>query len=223
MPGSIIYRGSSVLTGEPIVSVATDGSRNPKTGDMLQVWIMPAANPHLSARTGCDTSVCGACPRRPSATRDGLAPCYVTTYQAPLAVWRAFERGRYPEVDPAEVGAGRLVRLGAYGDPAAVPTSVWERLLSRAAGWTGYTHAWRYPGVSGELARWTMASCDSEDDARIAQRSGWRTFRAGPGPVGRERVCPASAEAGHKITCEACLYCGGIDGRGTGNVTIREH
>lgn len=32
------------------------------------------------------------------------------------------------------------VRIGSYGDPAAVPTRVWAELVRYAKNWTGYTH-----------------------------------------------------------------------------------
>jgi len=31
-----------------------------------------------------------------------------------------------------DLGRGRIVRLGTYGDPAAIPSSIWDRLISRA-------------------------------------------------------------------------------------------
>ena len=47
---------------------------------------------------------------------------------------------------------------------------------------------------------------------------GWRTFRVSLDPERDplrkgEALCPASAEAGKKLTCAQCLACGGADGR----------
>jgi hypothetical protein len=45
---------------------------------------------------------------------------------------------------------------------------------------------------------------------------GWRTFRvrtAADALQGAEFVCPASHEAGQKVTCKQCKACGGADGR----------
>lgn len=67
--GAILYEGPSVLDGAPIVAVLTglkDKSKNPKTGPMLQVWIMRSdIAPHLAQQSGQDDSVCGDCPLRP--------------------------------------------------------------------------------------------------------------------------------------------------------------
>lgn len=121
------------------------------------------------------------------------------------------------------IGRGRLVRLGTYGDPAAVPTIVWHRLTEHASGHTGYTHQWRTCDQS--LRTLCMASADSLADAREAQTAGWRTFRVMPCDAPRaanEAVCPASAEAGRKLTCAQCLACAGADGR-RGSVVIQAH
>jgi hypothetical protein len=78
--------------------------------------------------------------------------CYVEVAKAPGSIFRAFQRGRYPVLTtPLELetfGAGRMVRLGAYGDPYAVPFEVWAALLKRARGNTGYTHQWRRPDAA---------------------------------------------------------------------------
>ena len=40
---------------------------------------------------------------------------------ATLSVWKAYKRGAYPDAAPLEsMFEGRAVRLGGYGDPAAV-------------------------------------------------------------------------------------------------------
>jgi len=95
----------------------------------------------------------------------------------------------------AEILRGRTVRLGAYGDPAAVPFQVWQALLAYAAAWTGYTHQWRR---APELAAYCMASVDTPGERAEARFLGFRTFRvraAGQAVETREVVCPASAEA----------------------------
>lgn len=41
--GCVFYRGPSLLTGDPIVGIATGlegGSMNAKTGPMVQAWII---------------------------------------------------------------------------------------------------------------------------------------------------------------------------------------
>jgi hypothetical protein len=71
-----------------------------------------------------------------------------------------------------------------------------------------------------------MASVDTEAEADMARATGWRYFRvAMPGDHARlplEAICPASAEAGKKLTCEACLACNGANGR-RGSIVIQAH
>src|SRR3989344_7004286 len=157
--GAVIYRGPSMLDGAPIVVIATGlakSSRNEKTGDMVQTWIMREdMHPSEAGKAGADDSGCGNCPHRG-------ASCYVQVWRAPAVVWKAHQRGVYPmAADLAAIralGRGRMVRLGAYGDPAAVPAEVWSALCAEASGWTGYTHQWR---KAPHLRQWCMASADS--------------------------------------------------------------
>jgi len=121
------------------------------------------------------------------------------------------------------IGDGRIVRLGTYGDPAAAPTSIWDHLTQYADGHTGYTHQWR---TSPALRKLCMASVDTNAEAIEAWAQGWRTFRvdtaATPSHDGFESLCPASKEAGKKLTCAQCLACGGADGR-KGSIYIPAH
>jgi len=227
--GVEIYRGPSQLDGAPIVAIATGLTRpsvNRKTGPVVQVWIMPQhAAPHETLRDGSDASVCGDCPLRGLAGK-GRA-CYVDLPKAPLGVWRAWRADRYPRWDGSPFA--RKMRLGAWGDPAALPIGVLES-LTRAAplGWTGYTHQWRnLTGRKGARYRsLIMASADSEADGRTARARGWRTFRVLPkgdrqpsGSRPREIVCPATTP-GSTTTCETCGACNGSTGRADRRVSI---
>jgi len=214
--GYVIYRGPSLLDGAPIVAIAITSSRNEKTGDMVQTFIMrDDVEPHTALKTGQDASVCGDCKHRPALG----GACYVRTFQGPLSVYRAFHRGNYPTADAALVAplvAGRMVRLGTYGDPMAVPAQVWEDLTAQAAGRTGYSHQWRNEAVGADqrqrVMRLCMASADSIAEAAIAHASGLRYFRirTADEPVGkREFACPASEEAGKRKTCADCGACDG--------------
>lgn len=222
--GFVLYRGPSMLDGAPIVAIVTgtaSRSDNPKTGAMLQTWIMREdIAPTLALKSGADASVCGDCKHRPA---NGGA-CYVVVHQGPLSVWKAHGRGNYPLADDvAALGAGRAVRLGSYGDPAAVPVSVWEAFVSRATSHTGYTHQWR--NASSALRALCMASADDATERDEARAMGWRTFRVrcADEPLGeRESVCPASAEAGFKTNCATCGACSGADGK-RGSIAIVVH
>ena len=147
--GIVLYRGPSLIDGGPIVAIASLRSTNSKTGDCPQIWIVREDSPPVrAARSGADRSVCGDCPLRGTIVdgRNVGRACYVVLHQAPSSVWLAYRRGAYREAGLAQVSrafAGAFVRLGAYGDPAAVPLKVWRAVLADARGWTAYTHQWR--------------------------------------------------------------------------------
>ena len=224
--GVILYEGASLCDSQPIVIIATgiqSASSNEKTGAMVQTWILRQdIEPHQAIKTGDDKSICGACPHRPI---NGGA-CYVQVHNAPLSVYRAYKRGNYPHLSELESNPldGRIVRLGAYGDPAMVPVSVWDKALAGAAAWTGYTHQWHWcnPG----MARYCMASADSPSDLVLAQAAGYRTFRirTPEEPLqAKESICPASAEAGKKLNCASCKACGGTAKGRKGSIGIIVH
>ena len=124
--GLILWEGPSAIDGEPIVVIATGlktKSTNGKIGpDTVQVWYLPRdVAPHVAAKTGADASVCGDCKHRPSTG----GACYVVTFQAPLAIWKAYHRGSYPTWNGSTAPFDdRVVRFGAWGDPAAVPAGL---------------------------------------------------------------------------------------------------
>lgn len=217
--GYILYRGPSMLDGAPIVAVAITGkSKNAKTGNMVQTYILVdnGASPIANSANLLDVSICGNCIHR----RGLGGSCYVNLGQGAHSVASGVNRGIYPDWSHAPaslsiLGAGRMVRLGTYGDPAAVPVHIWENLTRQAEGHTGYTHQWRNPEFS-PLLDLCMASADSSADRTAAKAAGFRTFRvrtaAEPAELG-EFACPASAEQGKRKTCAECGACDG--GRGT--------
>ena len=224
---SVIYRGPSLIDGSPIVVVAvitkSDDAANGKTGAVVQTYILRAdMDPRDASKSGADFSICGNCPHRGIATDDPkpkLAKkrtCYVVIGQGPLIVYRAMLRGNYPDAfdhdSIAAIGAGQVVRLGTYGDPAAVPSHVWDSLLTNADSHLGYTHQSGFAGadVRNDLC---MTSADTEQQARDAWARGERTFRIIASTAdmvkGQEALCPASKEGGYKTTCNSCKLCGG--------------
>lgn len=219
----IIYSGPSLIDGKPIVAIAVGQSDNTKTGNMVQTYIIRAdIDPRDASKTGEDFSICGNCPHRgiahnrPDKKLALKRSCYVNIGQGVLIVWKALQRGVYSTATGhkaiAAIGKGRMVRLGTYGDPAAVPAYIWESLLSEASGHTAYTHQ---SGVATAQARpdFMMISADTEAQARIAWNDGNRTFRVVKSTyeiiAGREILCPASKEAGFRTTCNSCGLCGG--------------
>lgn len=214
--GVIIYRGPSMLNGKPIVVVVTGlkaNSKNGKTGKVVQVYILADGIKPLSALfNGQDEAVCGDCLHR---YVDGSGTCYVNPINGPGGVYRAIEANKYPYYTPqnaAVLVSGSMVRLGAYGDPAAVPITVWDALLVQAKGWLGYTHQWRKAVAKG-LNRYCMASVETQKQAVYARRKGWRSFRIRSDSLDEllpnEFQCPASEEEGKRKTCEECGACCG--------------
>lgn len=231
--GVILYRGPSMIDGSPIVAIATGlakSSGNVKTGSLIQTWIIrDDMSPVEAIHSGADAAICGSCPHR-GEVKDGKnvgRSCYVSVFQAPLSVFKAFQKGVYSQATAEtlpDLFAGKRVRLGSYGDPAAVPFEVWEAVLSQAEAWTGYTHQWR--DCDPRFARFVMASCDSQADYAAANVKGYRTFRvraAGETLNNREIVCPASQEAGYKTSCASCIACGGKDAKARVNIAIIAH
>jgi hypothetical protein len=233
MNGAILYRGPSLLDGKPIVVIATGlgkGSRNTKTGDLVQLWILREdLSPVEATHTGEDASICGDCPHRGIIVdgRNVNRSCYVTVFQAPLVIWKTFMRGGYPTLTPeeaAEILRGLRVRVGAYGDGAAIPYDLLATWLEHTEAVTGYSHQWR--NCDQRLKQYCMASCDTALDRELAKAMGWRTFRvraAGEEAGKREVVCPASAEAGFKTTCAACVACGGFSSKAKADIVIMAH
>jgi hypothetical protein len=214
--GYMAYRGPSMLDGKPIKVLVTGDAKpsaNAKTGDMLQTWILAeSSKPSEAVHNGDDKSICGDCKFRPI----NGGECYVETGKAPNSVFKA----QYP-TEPVN-NRNVPVRLGAYGDPAAVPLDVLQGIVDRSPRHTGYTHQWRDNPALAVLA---MASVDSESEYQEATSKGWRTFRVRKShePIlDGEVSCPASKEAGNRTTCDKCGLCAGTSLKAK-NVTIIKH
>ena len=138
MKSAIIYKGPSLIDQKPIIVIATYSNRNKKTGHVVQTYILcENINPLEASKTGADYSICGNCPMRGEVTTDPKLKiaknreCYVILGQGPLIVYKHYKRGGYPigkQADIVSMGAGNFVRVGTYGDPAAVPIEVWQNL-----------------------------------------------------------------------------------------------
>lgn len=141
----VIYDGPSLLDGKPIVVIATYSNRNKKTGQFLQTYILcKDIDPRAASKRGLDFSICGNCTMRGTVTADPQRKiaknrrCYVNLGQGVLITWRSYRRGVYPmantQPDRVLLGFDRMVRVGTYGDPSAVPEFIWKQLLSEASG-----------------------------------------------------------------------------------------
>ena len=187
----ILYEGASLLDGKPIVVIGIPKSSNSKTGGMFQTIIMRSdIDPITASRLGEDFSVCGECVHRgvPHEGDSGGAKkrsCYVMLLMV-LSVFKAYKKGNYKRVQPvglqsmhdalADIGYGLVIRLGSYGDPAAVPSYLWESLVSKAKGRTGYSHQATLEGADYRPDL-TMRSADTIQEAEQAWARGERTFR----------------------------------------------
>ena len=207
----IVYDGPSQLNGKPIVAILTNinnPSVNTKTGDMAQATIMPKGiKPSDAVKTGEDDAVCGDCNRRPSTAKaNGLKPCYVNP-RAPNSIHRAYERGSYSTRIPAQ--QHKPMRLGMWGDPAAMPYDIAKALADSAPKHTGYTHRWReFP----EFNSICMASVDTEEERLEANALGFRTYRVrdeGAPLMDGEISCP-EADKARNIQCADCGLCAGM-------------
>lgn len=236
-PSIVLYRGPSMLDGSPIVVIASTGSSNVKTGPMVQTWIMRAdMHPSEASKRGADESICGNCPRRHSLGGD----CYVQIVHAPRSTWESWNNQGQPGENWDSPGAmvalqqdalTHGLRLGSYGDPMAVPHTVWQDLIAalQPRKVVGYTHQWHRDLANNTIAhdRWfrehLMASCDTAQQASDARALGWRYFLAVPEGTlmpARTIQCPAT-RAENPLTC---TQCGACNGAGTGaSVMLFEH
>jgi len=218
MKSGIIYKGPSLLDGKPIVAIATWSNRNTKTGAVVQTYILRSdINPLEASKTGEDFSICGDCTMRGEVNDDPKRKqakgrrCYVNLGQGVLIVYKSFLRGVYAMANTKAgrntLGRARFVRVGTYGDPAAVPAFIWEQLLAEADTFTAYSHqsGWR-PDIA-------MQSADNKAEALDHWKAGRRTFRViadlGELDKANEALCPASKEAGRRVQCTACKLCKG--------------
>jgi hypothetical protein len=146
--------------------------------------------------------------------------CYVNLGQGPRIVFNAFKAGKYKRISPVNpvwggLVLGRSVRIGAYGDPSAVPNAgnFWRAVIRGSRGHTGYTH--QHANALGEGLRGiVMASVDSPDEYNDAISRGWRTFRVrlqGQELETGEMHCLMSEEMGYRKKCEDCRLCSGSD------------
>ena len=230
--GCIIWEGPSQYDDAPIVVIATNGSKNPKTGDMWQMWIMRQdIAPHDAVKTGDDASVCGKCPLRPLAYKGkGLRrPCYVRTFQAPLSVYRKYRRGGYQHITLAAFRAllqGGGVRLGSWGDPASVPFEIWDQLGIGSGEYThtSYTHGYLVKGFDSRHLAISMISLDPVTQHHVPILHG-RSFRVINSPEQLQQgeiLCPASKEGNYRTTCADCGLCAGLS-RQTKSIAIVMH
>jgi hypothetical protein len=221
--GFVIYQGKSLIDGKSISVVYLPQSLNKKTGNMAQTYIIRSdIDPRLASKTGEDYSICGSCKHRGSVTTEPDRKqakgrtCYVNLAQGVLIVYKQLMKGAYPVVnnhkDIQSLGDNQVVRLGTYGDPSAVPSYIWDSLLSKAKKHTSYTHQ-SHNSSCDVRSDISMMSADSYEESKKFWSKGLRTFRVMQKDEvldkTKEVLCPASKEAGRRATCETCVLCSG--------------
>lgn len=221
----ILWEGASQFDGVPLV-VLISGVRfsdNNKTGNMLQTLILRQDMlPTDAVKKGYDFSTCGNCVQRPIiAKQTGSSICYVNLGKSINRMWRKYSIGGYTHLQENDYRhlRGRKLRMGSYGDPAAVPFIVWSKLLPHVVSHTGYTSSWREP-VTYHLKGLCQASCNTLDAKKTAESLGWTTFTnlpTGSNAPEKAVLCPNVKDEEIK-----CLMCGLCDGK-TQNVFLYDH
>ena len=222
--GAILWEGPSEIDGKPIVVIVNglkNASKNDKTGEMLQTWILRTdIGPKEAAHNGEDFSICGNCTHRMRYYIEGLGfvarrTCYVNL-RVPIQVFKCYQKGRYLKADDetrATIKKSHL-RAGSYGDPMALPYEIWEMYLpSDALHRTGYTHQWAEDwGQDERFKNILMASVDTRLEQIKAQVEGWRTFFVKPegdtSPI-QGFQCPSDPILDTHLSCFDCGACHG--------------
>ena len=227
--GLILWEGPSRLNKEEIVVVGILESANVKTGNLIQTFIMPKnVDPITAINSGYDECVCGSCLLKGriiesyrgnylgihhKTTKNIGRVCYVRVDWVVNQAWNKYKSGGYPKYNyhqHSKLFKGRKIRLGAYGDPLAVPLKIWQRYLKLCNGHTGYSKQW--PNYrNNHYKNYVQASVFNEQEKIFANKVGFHTFRIknknDKNSLPGEITCPASIN--EKITCEKCMQCSG--------------
>jgi hypothetical protein len=224
------------LLGQEVVVQVQHGSTNSKTGDGVQIWILPLTwvTEGKSAMEN-DEESCLDCPH----SKRGTKKCYVRKGMAEMglkskvnSLHNMFLKGSLEVLPIGELVfheitriRGKFVRFGAYGEPVMLGEANVNAIADASSSFTGYTHQWRNPSYKW-ANKYFMASVETEPLMHVANGLGWRTFRVSPKetqPIkGLEISCPASKEAGKKTTCNECGLCQGTSKQAK-NIQIQLH
>lgn len=201
------------------VFIATMKTTNEKTGDMVQVWILAKnEKPYDLLKAGKDGIVCGSCPLKSG------AGCYVTVFQAPTQIYKAYKAGKYSTNydEFLEIVQNKFVRFGAYGDPSFIPFKTLFQIASRCKGYTGYSHQWKNKNFDAKLLTILHASIDHENDIAILNKlhPTAKYFRLVDNYADikeNEIVCLSDSMG---VQCRDCLKCSGSS---SDNIVIEKH
>jgi hypothetical protein len=156
--------------------------------------------------------------------------CYVTLFQAPLNIWKKYKKGGYDKIEPHKLQKllkDRVVRIGAYGDPAFIPLWFWDIILKEVEASTGYTHQWKV--CNKRMAKYCMASVDTPEEKIVANSLGYRTFRVKTidDKLEHNEVGCLSDKIARQdkplVSCIDCKMCGGLTSKVKSDITIIIH
>ena len=218
----IIWKGESQYDNSPIMLLATGEdkpSSNIKTGAMIQLWILRTDMPPVEAvKQNLDGAVCGECTMR----WNSGGGCYVIPFHYSI-MWKKAMTAEswYTPQQLATLSRKKHlpIRMGAYGDPAAVELWVWQQMGVMPKG-SGYTHQWETADVG--FAELVMASVETLEKKEEANKLGYRTFRIlnnAADLAADEVMCPNYTQGTQFRTCGLC---GGLRSKAK-NVAIPMH
>ena len=202
----MILEYESAFDKKECVAVVTgleNKSKNRKTGNVAQMWfLLKNQHPCEAVKDGSDYSICGDCPQRWS----NGGGCYVIPHMGPSGIWKNLSKYKIWNI---KEGINKIIRVGAYGDPASIPEDIWKKLfepLLKKTKSLSYTHSWR---AANHLRKQSMASVETLDDAMTAQLRGWKTARIIKNiaeVTKKEVLCSNQTK---KTLCETCKLCDG--------------
>lgn len=222
MRSFIIYHGPAMLPYKgTVTAVAFESCDNPKTGHCIAVAILPGKGVDAMAARGKgrDLACCGGCVFR-SIASGGNGGCYVS----PLALmgYAGAASSAWTAADPYAMPAcpSLPMRLGAYGDPAAIPLDAFHRLMAWHTGMAwGYTHGWKHPNAQ-HLRTVCMASVETPQGQADAQAKGWRVYRIIPTAGDRKATGLPLCESAKGVACVDCGQCSGLSGSKGGRAIV---
>lgn len=229
-----LYTVKNHFGHECVVNVQS-GSKNSKTGDGVQIFILPKSwIINGKQEMSNDAASCMDCIHSKSKN----SSCYVRKGFAEYglkskvnSLHKMYVSGNIDYKEVAELPVieakklkGKFVRFGAYGEPVLLGHTVTEQIAGLAANFTGYTHQWHIPQYEWSK-EYFMASVETDALMEKANNKGFRTFRVRTkkDAISKSEIaCPASKEAGRKVTCNNCLLCKGSSSKAK-NITIIKH
>ena len=181
-------------------------SSNSKTGDMVQLAILPIDNKPTEALKTRQLPNCSSCAMTTS--------CYVNT----VSLNDMYKKTVNQAVSAIPKQLRAPVRLGSWGDPGLLPLSLLQQLTGAAGSHTGYTHLWQ--DIAPSYSQVLMASIDHlsakqqgltiDQLKRLAWSAGYRTYTIlQPGEYNlrsQERSCLYIT---NNTQCRYCKLCNG--------------